>query len=106
MSRLWLDDVRPAPEGFDVVCRTYEEAIEALSRGGIDFVSLDHDLGFDHYSGTYADGKTGYDVACYIEGEVSAGRMECPGWTVHSMNPAGAARIRAVLSRFRAESLG
>jgi hypothetical protein len=44
--RVWLDDRREAPEGW-VRVRTPEEAIELLRRGGVDELSLDHDLGLD-----------------------------------------------------------
>lgn len=44
--KLWLDDVRPAPEGW-VHVRTAEEAREKLLAGGVVECSLDHDLGYD-----------------------------------------------------------
>jgi hypothetical protein len=42
--RVWLDDRRAAPEGW-VHVRTPEEAIDLLRAGGIEELSLDHDLG-------------------------------------------------------------
>lgn len=44
MTRLWLDDERPAPAGW-VHVRTASTAIELLAAGGVTEVSLDHDLG-------------------------------------------------------------
>jgi hypothetical protein len=42
--RLWLDDVRPAPEGWMLV-KTVEEAIEVLVAEDVEEISLDNDLG-------------------------------------------------------------
>jgi hypothetical protein len=42
---LWLDDVRPMPEAFDVHVKTAEEAIALLRRGIVVKISFDHDLG-------------------------------------------------------------
>ncbi len=78
--KVWLDDRRPAPAGW-VPVRTPEEAIGLLQGGGVEAISLDHDLGPD-------DGprkRTGYDVLLWLEAEVAAGRTEPPAvMTVHS----------------------
>lgn len=44
--KLWVDDLRPAPEGWLWV-KGSAEAIDVLGREPIDVVSLDHDLGGD-----------------------------------------------------------
>lgn len=62
--RIWLDDVRPMPAGFDVWCRTYEDVIDLMPT--ISYISFDHDLGD-------ADTRTGYDVACQIENAITRG---------------------------------
>jgi hypothetical protein len=59
---LWVDDERPAPQGW-LRALTSTEAIGILERGGVSRVSLDHDLGDD------AAG-TGYDVLLWIERKV------------------------------------
>lgn len=41
---LWLDDMRPAPEGWTHV-KTIDEAIALLYTGNVRHCSLDHDLG-------------------------------------------------------------
>lgn len=42
---LYLDDLRPTPEGFERVY-DYEEFTEYISQNGMpDFISFDHDLG-------------------------------------------------------------
>ena len=91
--KLWLDDVRPAPDGWQPV-KTAEEAISHFARGTVVCASLDHDLG-------PADAGTGYDVLCWIE-KAMHGRAwygPLPRLYVHSANPVGRARmLKAVKS--------
>jgi hypothetical protein len=92
--KLWLDDLRPAPEEWFWV-RTAWDAIERLSRGGVTEVSLDHDLGGP-------ENGTGQYVASWIEAEAFHGRLAPLIWRVHSANPLGAERMRAALERAEA----
>ena len=90
--KVWLDDERPAPDGW-IACRWPGEVIALLQAGGVEALSLDHDLGDD------ARG-TGYDVVVWLEeavllrGFVPPLRLE-----IHSANPAGCARMAAGLLR-------
>lgn len=87
--KLWLDDVRPMPQGYDRHVRTAAETISAIQEGIFDEVSLDHDLG---------DGcGTGLEVARWIEEEARAGRLGRLRWRVHSMNPVGKAAMECYL---------
>lgn len=87
--RLWLDDERPAPEGWTLV-RTAEEAIELLKQGKVKRISLDHDLGIGF--------STGYKVACFIEQAAHDGTLvPLERMFVHSANPVGKARMGAAL---------
>lgn len=78
--RLWLDDLRPAPDGW-TWAQTAREAINCLNAHGreIEYVSLDHDLG---------DGGNGDMVARHIAGYKQLD-PETP-IRVHSWNPSGA----------------
>lgn len=87
--RLWLDDLRPAPHGW-THARTAPEAIALLAAGGVEEVSLDHDLG-------PPEAGTGYDVAAWIEARAAEGTLPRVSWRVHSANPVGVQRIRAAL---------
>ncbi len=87
--RVWLDDKRPMPKGFDVFAMTAPEAIRYLETEEVSIVSLDHDLG--------AENGTGYDVATYIEKRAHNRTLPRLEWHVHSANPVGAARMRAAL---------
>lgn len=101
--KLWLDDIRdPWKHGF-IACewaRTADEAIARLKAGDITFASLDHDLSIDDTMGTPKGEKTGYDVVCWME---ENGVWPEDGVRVHSMNPAGKARMQAVISKHYGE---
>lgn len=102
--RLWLDDTRPAPEGW-VRVKTYDAAIASLIMTAWDEVSLDHDLGTKAdiktddagkkiYTEWYdGEEKTGYHVALWM---VENGVFPPQVW-IHSMNPVGAESMRQLL---------
>lgn len=90
MIRIYLDDLRPTPEGFTHRCYTASEAIALLGTGQVEFISFDHDLGPE-------TAGTGYDVARYIEEQVGQGALRCPDWSIHSGNPVGARNINAAM---------
>ena len=58
--KVYLDDVRQAPEGW-VRTYTVAETIELLKTGEVVELSLDHDLAPEHYAGQL-DSRTGYAV--------------------------------------------
>lgn len=88
--KLWLDDVRPMPMGYDVLAKTADEAIEYLKTGQVTEISLDHDLGLD---------KSGYDVAKWIEEQAAYGQINSMTWHVHSANVVGARLIRKAMEK-------
>jgi hypothetical protein len=92
--KLFLDDLREAPPQFDVIARTYEEAIAYLKQGSIEEISLDHDLGTE---------KTGYDVAKWIEKEAFFQNKEVvPAIiSIHSANPVGRKNIEQAIRKTR-----
>lgn len=89
--RVWLDDVRPAPEGW-VRAYTAHEAITLLEVGGIVEVSLDHDLGDGATCGT------GYDVVVWIEEAVATRGFRAPVMRIHSANVVGRQRMTAAIA--------
>jgi hypothetical protein len=91
--KVWLDDVRPMPEGFDRHAATAAEAIALLAQGGVTHISLDHDLG--------NDAGSGYDVACWIEQAAYHGLMEPVIVRIHSANPVGLVRMQCAVARAR-----
>lgn len=92
--RLWLDDERPVPDGFDLVARTAGNAIRLIESGEVSMVSLDHDLGSE-------SNGTGYDVARFIEEGAFHGTVAPMDVRVHSANPVGAERIRSCIRNAR-----
>jgi hypothetical protein len=94
---VWLDDERPAPEGW-VHVRTPEEAIELLRGGEVEELSLDHDLGLD----VGENERTGYDVLLWLQAEVAAGRARPPAVvTVHSGNVGAVKRMEQAIESIR-----
>lgn len=89
--KVWLDDVRPAPEGY-VWVKTGLDCIDLLINhwDEIRQVSLDHDLGDDTVTGT--------TVATFIEMRVIA-FQDALSFTVaiHSANPVGRKNMEAAL---------
>lgn len=93
---LYLDDLRPAPNGWVRVFWP-DEAITLLTTGKVTHLSLDHDLGDDERG-------TGYDVLLWIEEAVALNGFKAPEITVHSANPAARQRMEAAIAAIQARS--
>jgi hypothetical protein len=95
--RMWVDDERPMPEGWNYHAKHGGMAIAIIELAGakkvkLEAISLDHDLGCN-----VGDRDEGYGIACRIERDAYYGLLPRLRWTVHSANPAGAARMEAAL---------
>ena len=93
--KIWLDDIRPAPEGWTWV-KTYQEASLCLAVWKWSVISLDHDLG------DYVDNGrecTGYDVLMRIV-EMKLAGHEVGRVLVHSTNPVAQERMLGVIARY------
>ena len=88
--KIWLDDERPMPDGFDVHARTFDEAISFIENNDVELISFDHDLGAE-------ENGTGYDVANWIEAEAYLGMLPKIEWRIHSGNPVGRDNIRRAM---------
>lgn len=89
---LYLDDLRPTPEGFERVY-DYEEFIAFISKNGMpEFISFDHDLGL---------GKTGLDCAKWLVEFCLDNQVPLPEFTVHSQNPVGKENIEMLLNNLK-----
>lgn len=101
--KLFLDDVRSAPDGWEL-CKTSSDVITRLDmsnngikgREEVTDVSLDHDLG--------PINEDGYDILIYIEEQVHTNPdFKLPKLYVHSSNPAAKERMqRAIISIYEA----
>lgn len=85
--RVYLDDERTPPEGW-VLVRWPQEVIALLEQGGVEEISLDHDLGDDRRG-------TGYDVVLWIERAVAERGFAPPRMRVHSANSSARLKMEA-----------
>ena len=96
--RIWLDDEREMPEGFDVHVRDFNGLRELLEKheGAIELMSFDNDLG---------EGKReGWEIMQWLAREYPE---KYPNETrVHSANGPAAERMEAFDANFRRHILG
>lgn len=102
--RLWIDDVRPAPEGY-VWCKSVNEAIETIKLVEsfhfynpttkeerfvvIELIDIDHD------AGDYID--DGGDYIKLLDWLEETGRSY--PIRIHSMNPVGVENMRRIIQK-------
>lgn len=91
--KIWLDDERPMPDYYDTHVKTALECIALIKTGTVTHISLDHDLGCEHYS----EPNNGYHVAKEIERLAYEGAIPPISMQVHTANPAGRKNICAAL---------
>lgn len=124
MRRLFLDDVRdinmiyPNYDSKDwVIARNYHEFVNFIEKFGLpDFISFDHDLGFEHTRWYFENGghgnppdpketvfkeKTGYDAAKWLTEYCLNNNLKLPDYKVHSANPVGKQNIISYLENFK-----
>lgn len=89
--KLWIDDERPAPEGW-VQARTLIEALYYLysMKESITDIALDHDLGHPNY-------RDADLVASLIENLAAEDYIGRIKWQILTNNPDGVKKIRAAL---------
>ena len=92
--KVWIDDVRPAPEGYVWVAsvndaRAWIEMIENRSYLSIELIDIDHDAGdYAQYGGDYIK------LLDWLE---ETGRNY--PIRIHSMNVVGRENMRAIIQR-------
>jgi hypothetical protein len=97
--KVYLDDIREAPEGWLRVI-SVEATTELLRFNKIEKLSLDHDLAMSHYCGDYSKEKTGYDVLLWIEAEVVANeKFQLPEIKLHTANPSAKIKMKLALDK-------
>lgn len=101
--RLWLDDVREAPEGW-VRCYWPDEVIAFLQEGGVDEVSLDHDLGDEPVSYMEPE-RTGMMVLHALEKmQFNNPDLVLPTIHIHSQNVVAAKHMKEVVRLLQARA--
>jgi hypothetical protein len=103
MKKLFVDDIRNAPDESWTVARTITAAISAVAIFDFDVISLDHDISHQVVMGgisrTYPCEETFTPVAQFIaEKYRDAGLDMTPKIIIHTANPAGAMRIAGHLN--------
>lgn len=98
--KLFLDDIRPPPNLDWVVVRNYDEFVAHITANGApEEISFDHDLDIqEHFDGKNYGirERTGYDCAYWLV----QNKIPVKKFRVHSMNPAGAERIRNLMNDY------
>jgi len=88
---LWLDDIRPCPDGY-LHARSVNEAIAILESETCEYASLDHDLG-----GYADDGGDGFKLVLWM---AEHERWPSKGIRVHSANAPGMKRMLADIDHY------
>lgn len=89
--KVYLDDLRPTPEGW-IGVRWPEEVIELLKTGNVSEISLDHDLGDDEHG-------TGNDVITWIEEQVFLHDFVPPKISLHTDNASARKKMSAGINQ-------
>jgi hypothetical protein len=79
--RVWLDDERPAPNGWAWI-KGYYAAMDLIIRGSVEAISLDHDLGL-----TGPTNETGGHILSLIEQLYIEDGVVPPQIYIHTQNP-------------------
>lgn len=95
MMKLWIDDVRPAPDGF-IWCKSVNQAKAAINAYEHQYscdtilIDLDHDAG-DYFN----DGGDYVKILNWLEEKkiVDAGYF----FKIHSQNPVGVMNMRDII---------
>ena len=85
--KIWLDDLREAPEGY-TWCKSVNEAIKCIkSKNQVEIIDCDHDLG-DYAS----DGGDAVKLLDYLERTKNFIPI-----AIHTMNPVGRANMERII---------
>lgn len=106
MFRLWIDDCRPAPEGW-VWAKSVDEAkLHFIQLGGLNgkqgLVSLDHDAGdYQYMGGDYIEFLKWLESKAHLEGF----SFRYIQFHLHTCNSVGRDNMRAILKHNKWEEI-
>ncbi len=99
--KMYLDDEREPKNSYDVIVRSFEEAVSFVENNGIpNFISFDHDLGSDNMGNILKDG---YDFAKWLVDMDIENIHKFPEdftFNIHSANPVGRNNINSILNNY------
>lgn len=127
MRKLFLDDLRSIQMVYPndnlndwVIVRDFYQFVNYINKYGLpNFISFDHDLGFEHIRFFFENGghenppdptnsefkeKTGYDTAKWLVEYCLKNNLPLPNYSVHSANPIGKKNIITYLENFKKHS--
>lgn len=91
--KLWVDDIRPAPEGY-IWCKSVNETVNKIIGTETEQKTI-HVIDIDHDAGDYScDGGDYIKILDWLE---ETGR--CYPIRLHSANPVGKRNMRAIIQR-------
>ena len=90
MIKVWIDDIREAPEGY-TWCRSTNSALRFITQNK-DYIEL---IDIDHDAGEYA--KYGGDYIKLLDWLEETGRNY--PIRIHSMNPVGVENMRRIIQK-------
>lgn len=100
--KIWLDDIRPAPDGW-VQFRRAEDCIKFLEMLNfevdmVDHISVDNDLGDSAFWNTDERVMEGVDFMNWLEERMLSSNRQFE-ITCHSANPVAKKRIDSIIER-------
>ena len=99
--KMYLDDIREPKDSYDVIVRSYEEAVMFVQKNGIpSYISFDHDLGCEDTGEIL---KRGYDFAKWLVDMDIENIYKFPdnfSFNIHSANPIGRNNINSILNNY------
>ena len=107
--KLWIDDVRPAPEGY-IWCRSTNESLRFIRVhiSEIEHIDIDHDAGdFAKEGGDFIEvlkelerlSRKTFKQNGIVFHNFWHFRCSVMTFHIHSMNPVGVANMRAIIER-------
>lgn len=94
MIKVYLDDLRHAPDGW-IRLIDAQSCLSILREGIVSELSLDHDLGEESPNGTW--------LVKQICADVRDGKYTLPLCRVHSQNPVGRRRMEEMIADLKEE---
>lgn len=96
--KIWIDDLRIPPDDSYDIARTYNEAIDMLSKNQYTDIYLDHDLG--DFSGPGGRERTGYDVLLWLVERKHNNEYVPMNFHILTANPVGRDKFVGVINRY------
>lgn len=91
--KLWVDDIRDAPDESWVVARKVLQAVRLIHLFDLEEISLDHDID------NRPDDETFMPIAYFIGAFYLMSKTQ-PKITIHSINPVGAKDMQTLLAQY------